>query len=340
MKDGQEVYRVPVLAVAHRLSNIEVQSFSVQSSELDAEGSAATLTLTNRGKNAGDVEIFNFIGKDGRKPVAGPSQNADCDLQAAGYRIVRKANDKNVMTEYLQMAIKTYKPMTTWNNCDVSVLVDHDGDDEIDIEVLGAHNKIIPGERSEEFSTTTLDFKKIKALRKEFEARIESVKAELKDDPKKLIEQLRQLKDEEKYDSAYIDRGPLVVYNNSSVMVLETELKHVRGGSKASVAVKILTSSNESSALVLDDHLIDDRQQSGEGQALSLMMDLADQVALSLPEKLTLAGGKTESLELTMGRASGSLLVLLPQNRKSVSDYYSDLQAVVVAPQFKFSAPQ
>ena len=316
--DGKELYRVPVLAVAHKLSAITAKGLTVLSSANDAEGSAAELALKNESANIGEALLFNLLAKDERKPLAPSFMNADCDLQAVGYRIVEKETDAG-KEQFVEFGVKVYKPMTTWNACDVSILVDSDKDGVVEQEILGSNTKSIPGETQEIFASTLIDTVKAKEIRKAFEAKIEAVK----NDPAAL----EKLKDEEKYTDALVDQNDLTVYNNSTVVVVQARISQLKLDSKNQLNFKVVVTHNEQASVQMDDNLADEKM-------LSVSMQADDQAFVGLGETQTVKGSTESTVELTKGRGKQSLLVLLPQNKVSFSDALNDLQLLILKPEF------
>ncbi|MCM2353756.1 MAG: S8 family serine peptidase [Pseudobdellovibrio sp.] len=317
--NGAELYRVPVLAVAHKLSAITSKGLSVLSSANDAEGSAVELSLKNESANAGEVLLFNLLAKDERKPLANSFMNADCDLQTVGYRIVSKETDAGV-EQFVEFGVKVYKPMTTWNSCDVSILVDSDKDGVVEQEILGANTKSIPGETAEIFASTLIDATKAREIRKAFEAKIEAVKND--------AAALQALKDQEKYTEALIDQNDLTVYNNSTVVVMQARISQLKLDSKNQLNFKVVVTHNEQASVQMDDHLSNEK-------SFSVSMETSDQAFLGLGEAQVVNAGASSTVELTKGRGQQSLLVLLPQNKVSFSDALNDLQALILKPEFK-----
>ena len=316
---GEEIYRVPVLAVAHKLSAITSKGLSVLSSVNDAEGSAVELTLKNESANAGEAQLFNLVAKDERKPLAPSFMNADCDLQAVGYRIVEKETDAG-KEQFVEFGVKVYKPMTTWNSCDVSILVDSDKDGLVDQEILGANTKSIPGETAEIFASTLIDATKAREIRKAFEAKIEAVKND--------AAALQALKDQEKYTEALVDQNDLTVYNNSTVVVVQARISQLKLDNKNQLNFKVVATHNEQASVQMDDNLANEK-------SFSVSMKAEDQAFLGLGEAQVVNAGSTSTVELTKGLGKQSLLVLLPQNKVSFSDALNDLQALILKPEFK-----
>ncbi len=320
---AEEVYRVPVLAIAHRLSAIQAGELVVQaSSDRDAEGAQAEVTLTNANQNRGTALLFNLLGNDERKPIADSYMTADCDLQAAGYRLINRKDEKNQDEQILQIAVKTYKPMTTWNPCDVSVLIDADQDGVAEQELLGSTMKSIPGQSSDQFASTLIDATKAREIRKAFENEIEKAKG----DPKKLAE----LKDKEKYDKALLDQKPMTLYNNSTIVIVEASVAALAKTREGNLAFKIVVSHNEQSSVEMDDYL----STNAKSNRLIALKN-SDQAFVDLPESVSLEPAQSLKVDLTMGAASGSLLVLMPQNKFSTSDLDMDSQAQILTPSFK-----
>ncbi len=322
MKGQDEIYRVPVLAIAHKLSAIQAMDLTVQaSSARAADGAAAQLTLNNANQNAGEALLFNLIAQDDRKPMQLSYMSADCDLQSAGYKIVTRKNEKNVEEDFLQVAIKTFKPMTTWNSCDISILIDSNGDGMADQELLGSSLASIPGQTSTEFASTLIDANKARQIRKEFEALV----AAAKNDPKKLAE----LKGKEDYAAALVDMQGMTIYNNSTVVIVEALVSQLARTAEGNLAFKILTTHNEQTTVQMDDYLSDSLKTD---RKISLKKE--DQSFANLPNAVSLKGEETKVVELTKGFGDDLLLVLMPQNKFSASDLFTDAQAQIVKPRF------
>ena len=317
--DGKELYRVPVLAVAHKLSAITSKGLTVLSSANDAEGSAAELTLKNESVNAGEALLFNLLAKDERKPLSPSYMNADCDLQAVGYRIVEKETEAG-KEQFVEFGVKVYKPMTTWNSCDISILVDSDKDGVVEQEILGANTAVIPNFGSEIFASTLIDTIKAREIRKAFEAKIELVKND--------AAALQKLKTEEKYADAIVDQQDLTVYNNSTVVVVQARIGQLKLDAKNQLNFKVVVTHNEQASVQIDDNLANEKM-------MSVSMEASDQSFVGLGEVQAINAVSTSAVELTKGRGNKELLVLLPQNKVSFSDALNDLQLLILKPTFK-----
>lgn len=317
--DGVELYRVPVLAIAHRLSAVSADSLKVLSSANDSEGAAVELALKNSSANAGEALLFNLIARDERKPLSPSFMNADCDLQAVGYRIVEKETDAG-MEAFVEFGVKVYKPMTTWDSCNVSILVDSNKNGIHEQEILGANTVSIPGETAEVFASTLIDSVKAREIRKAFEAKVEAAKND--------AAAIAALKDQEKYTEALVDQQDLTVYNNSTVMVVQARVGQLKLDSKNRLNFKVVVTHNEQASVQMDDALANEK-------LFSVSMATEDQSFIGLAETQTVNPGSLTSVELTKGRGQKSLLVLLPQNKVSFSDALNDLQALILKPSFQ-----
>ena len=187
---------------------------------------------------------------------------------------------------------------------------------------MGAPMKSIPGQLSEEFASTLIDAAKAREIRKNYEAEL----AKAKDDPKKIGE----LKEKEKYDDALIGQKGMTIFNNSTVVVLEAAVSNLAKTKEGNLALKIVTTLNEQSNVQMDDYL-----NATFKTNLQIALKNTDQAFTNLPESVSLASEETKKVELTKGSADGSLLVLMPQNKASVSDLVMDAQAQVVKPLYR-----
>ncbi len=325
MLGAEEIYRVPVLAIAHKLSALQANSLVVHStSARDSSGASATLEINNANDNIGDALLFNLIATDERKPQAADYMTAECDLQSAGYRIVSRENGSGVKEDILQVAVKTFKPMTTWNTCDVSLLIDANGDGVPEQELLGANLKSIPNQTSEEFASTLIDATKAREIRKAFETEIEKVK----DDPKKL----QELKDKEKYDTALIDQQNIKLFNNSTVVVIEAVVSKLAKTEAGHLEFNLVVTHNEQSSVQMDDFLTSGAESQNKKYLISL--NKADQAFVDLQD-VKVNSSETLQVELTKGEGSEELLVLMPQNKFTFSDLVIDAQSQTLKPSYK-----
>lgn len=310
---GVEQFRIPVLAIVKKVSQISASDLVVNaSSAQDSVGSAVDLQLKNQSMHEGQVLLFNLLGVDGRKqnPTQDASMTRDCDLQAVGYRLVDKVIDGKT-EQMLQVSVKLYEAVTTWNSCEVNVQIDTNGDGTAEQELAGLPLGNVPGASSpvneDDFFSVLLDAGIARASRLSFEQSV-LTKPDLKED----------------YSSAVVDLSPMNVLNNSTVMVLETKVSSLAKDGTGLLRIKASTTHAESSALEFDDFLdLGDRW-------LTLSTQASDQAFMGIPESIKLSGLSTQSVSLEKGLGSNSLMVLMPSNRAVRSTLLVDEQMTVL----------
>ncbi len=307
--DGKQ-QTVPVIAVVTKISSIAADSLKVHAaSAIDAPGSLAELTLTNSGTQPGQALAFNLIAKDKRKArpqVTDSFRSRSCDLESAGYRIVRKFVDGENQ-DMLQVAVKLYEPTTTWHYCEVSVQIDSDQDQLADQELVGIAQRNLSGLGSLEFNSILLDAVKARSIRMAYE------------------EQLA--KGEEaplSYGEAIVDVQPMRLYNQSTVAVIEAPLKMIKLRDTGELAVKVATLYADSDGFEADDFL---------GGQLNHWAKLGsrptDPAYGDIPEVIELEPGQSLSVPLTRGGGREKLVVYAPTNApaRTIMD---DPQAMIV----------
>lgn len=323
VKSGdEEVYHVPVLAVVRQISNVRLDSLKVQSTSIeDAPGAAVELKLTNAGANKGDVMLFNLIDVDARKanPTGDVTTHNVCDMQAVGYRIVDKEIE-GVVTPMLQIAVKLYQPMTTFNYCEVSVLLDADGDGKEDQELAMISLKHVDGlstpQTEQNFASVLLDAKEMRRIRKESEEAAKTAEKPPETD----------------YKPAVIDLIPHTPRNHSTVNWVEARVDKLARSKTGDLAVKLASLQLDSSSDEADDFL-------GEGGKEWLRISLlpGSQSYVGLPEIFTLDAKGSRTLQLKKGDGRQPLMILAPQNPTLHSDVLADQQMILGNPSFEFA---
>lgn len=310
--DGERVLRVPALAVANKIARAKAEKLAVRStSEADAQGAAVDLTLSNAGVNAGAAIPFNLIGLDGRKedPSLDPFRSRACDLAAAGYRVIKRDG-----AAVLQFAAKLHEPVTTWDQCEVSVLIDADGDLIADQELVGLREDHLKGLTKTTFASVLLDAGKTRALRKQFE----------------LDTMARREGAKEDYTAAIVSLDAMTAIPHSTIAIVEVPVAALKIRPSGELSVRLATSYQEGSAVLPDDFLEKDPKS---WRALSV----ADLGAgfVDLPEKIELSGGETKTVSFTKGAGGESLLLLYPSNKPVVGGLSADEQSEIVRPVFE-----
>lgn len=321
MLAGQEIYRLPVLAVVHKTSDISVTT--VKTPALGVKN--MSLTIQNKTAHPGEALFFNALAVDARKtaPIDGKNIfNTDCDLQSAGYRIVSKKNDDGTETQLIQFAVKTYKPMTTWTYCDVSILFDDDNDGKFDQELVGTDLSSIPGQTVKQDASILLDATMAQQIRKSFEAQVKAAKG----DPKKM----EGLEDLEDYTAAILDVQDIASYKDSTLVVLQADVSILLKDANDNLRFKILTTYYAGSSSEFDDYLSKGSQAQGSyvisanpaNHPYYGFQDNADNAVIK-PFSM-------ESLFFFKGAKAGDLIGYYPQNELSLSDSIIDRQQQVI----------
>ncbi|HVK62390.1 MAG TPA: S8 family serine peptidase [Bdellovibrionales bacterium] len=312
LKNGDaEAMRIPVLAVANKVSQVEVESLVVHStSKIDAQGAAADLTLKNMGSNAGVAYPFNLIARDARKvdPNADPNMEHSCDLQEAGYRVVQKEGEA-----VLQIAAKIYEPMTTWDTCEVIALIDADGDGSADQELAGILEESLKGLSAKKFSSVLIDASMARQMRKQFEIDTAAGKPDLI----------------ENYADAVLGISAMFAPTHSTVAIIEAPLSALKMRNAGVVSVKIAASSKELSVIEGDDAL-----GKAKGQWMNLNVREGGAAYGNLPEMIEVAAGKTATVQITKGAGKEKLLLLYPTNKPAIDGLSRDRQSEVAKERF------
>lgn len=292
--NGQEVHRIPVLAVVQKISQLTADHLAV------AADSSATVTLQNAGLVAGDAMMFNLLGTDPRKQDKNkdPYQTKACDLQAIGYRVI--VRDGDTARKTLQFAAKIYDPVTTWGTCEVSVLIDSNGDGVAEQELAGTSFQNISGFSDHTndgvFMSVLLDATKARQIRQAFEAASK--------DPKFM--------ESPDYSAALLNMDYMTPYNNSTVAILNVDISKVALAADGKLHFKIATIEDENSAVQPDDFL-----GGGDGQWQTLSLNEQDHPFYGMPEKTSLSSKQSVAVPLNHGASDGALMVVMPQNENT-----------------------
>ncbi len=295
LKSGdKEVFRFPVLALASTVSQVKAASLVVKStSSLGSAGSAVDLTLKNFSRQAGGALLFNLLGTDERKVDTShnPLGSRSCDLQTAGYRII---NGK------LQIAIKLYDSVTSWHLCEVSVLIDANGDSVPEQEIAGVPSERLPGLQGKEFVTLLLNATSAREIRKKYETELDA----------SLATPGAKRPAAPNYTPAVMATDAMKVYNSSSVALIQVDVAVLKLKPTGEFAIKIATSTSEDLNFETDDFL--------GNKWLSLDLNPKAQSFLQIPELVTVGALSEVHLNLEKGQGIAPLLILYPQNQPTV----------------------
>lgn len=305
--EKETVAHVPALVVARQISQISAKSLTVHAtSAADAAGSAADLVIQNAGVNKGTAYLFNLLDKDGRKKDAKPdlAHNRNCDMQSAGYRIVEKDGAR-----VLQVAVKLYEGQTTWDTCEVNVQIDANGDNKTDQEIAGLPAENLPGLTGGTFVSLLLDGETARELRKKYEA-------DYATDPEKA---------KEDYTAAVIDQKGMVVFDNSTLAIIEADVSALALADTGELNIKVSTTHQDAGAIEYDDYL--DGQ---EARWEKISVNANAQAFAQMPEEIELAGQETVTVPLLKGYGAGDLILYTPQNKSVRDTVLEDAQSQIV----------
>ncbi len=307
--DAGASYHLPLLAVIDRATTVAAKNLVVHAtSAADAAGAAADLTIANLGLVKGEALLFNLLATDPRKNAARRNQtrNGICDLESAGWRVLKQGG-KNL----IQFAVKLYNPVTTWQLCGVSVLIDKDSDGLADQELLGSHQQELSNNEADyqAFHSFLTDATAMRKIRHDYELAAAGTAAPT-------------------YTSAVVDVQPYQAYGHSTIAVVTADLAQVATTTAGDLKVQLVVSADTTSPEG-DDVL------GAENQWLTLTPSVDGQAFVDLPETLTLDPGTTQTVALTKGNAKGKLVVYLPFNRSTTSSVATDDQGKVLAPKYK-----
>jgi hypothetical protein len=292
---GREVGRVPVLAVAKRVSRIKAKDLEVKATSVaDAPGAVASFKLENDGRSSGDALAFNLLAKDERVGNQGRSSQriAVCDLQSAGYRTVRRTSDDGQTVELLQIGVKLYTPISNWQLCEISVQIDGDGDGVADQELLGTHAQTLT-ENAADAQTFS-------------------------DAPASAG-----------YAGAIADTQDYEIFGHSTVAVVSADVSKLAKTASGELRVKLAVLPYESGTPAGDDYLA-----AQESRWKTLPLARENMPFVDIPERITLAASAEETVSLTAGGTRGSLVIYLPHNASNFSLTRADEQQQVLSPRF------
>lgn len=321
VSNENEIFRLPIIAIARKISQVSADKLLVKSdSAASSAGSSVQLSLKNSGVHSASVIPMNMLGFDQRKQDAknDPFRSRACDMQAAGYKLIEKVVDgkSNLV---LQVAVKVYEPMTTWNTCEVSMLIDADGDKIADQELagiaLGNVKGLAVGAAEKLFQSVLLNATTARQIRSQFESDVAAGKKDPTED----------------YSSAVISVSSLMLFDHSTVIVMEAPVSQLSPNPGGQISIQLATILEDESAVEMDDFL---------GKSMTswkkISLDPQSQPYLDLPEKLSVPGKQELKALFTKGEASGDLLLLYPDNRSVFSNIEKDQQLQILKPQFGF----
>lgn len=322
---GKIIATFPVLAVIHQSS--EVIPTDVTQSE-----SKLSVMLKNNSTMKGSVLPFNLIDTDVRKPDLGNLANIRsraCDIKSAGYRFVSRTEkikekeiEKEVTTVYLQLGVKLYESVSSWEACGVSVLIDSNNDGNADQEWVAAQAENLPGMNKtypDGFYSYLLDAHKARALRDQYEIynRL-SLGGTRKDEMRDTSEIKNEEGKIEDYRKALLSLNTYKPFNMSSVSVMEIELGALAKTELGTMKFKMAAIDTNESSTQQDDYL------AGKDKWHSI--NVSESEVKMMPEEISLEANESKKVELVKSESSKGLVLFSPTNSDGKRDESKDMQ--------------
>lgn len=310
---NQKVYSLPVLAMALKIANIKAESLKVHANTpADSTGSLVDLTLKNDSVHSGPAYVFQLLGQDGLKAEKGLRHrglSTACDLESVGYRTV-KVDIEGQKKEILQMALKLYNPLTTWNTCEFSVQIDADGDGVADQELAGASRENTEG-LGKGMASLLLNAGKARHLRKDFENKVATHAENPVLDFSGAVDELMEVK----------------AFNQSSLMIIQTSIASLKTVPGQNLRVKVGALNLEQDAVESDDFLGNDWT--------NMPLNAQAQTLTAIPESIEVSAKGTAIKSLTKGEGSAPIIIYYPFNHGAMTSA-ADLQSQIL--DFEYSA--
>ncbi|HAZ14823.1 MAG: hypothetical protein A2X86_22130 [Bdellovibrionales bacterium GWA2_49_15] len=297
--------RLPVMALVTRGDALKQKGLDVfAAGEADEADALAQLKIQNAGPVAGEAYFFNYLGRDSELPYEtgiNTSRSRLCDLQSAGYRIIEKNNER-----LLQFAVKLYTPVTRWQGCELSVLIDGNGDGTPDQELAGILGDNLSGLDGGDYQSVLLDVTKVKELRKAYE----EAHGRGEDSAK------------ENYAAAILEKRPMKAFNQSTLSIVEVSLDKISVSPVGELNFKLQVLNEDQSSREGDDVL-------GGAEWKSVTLLEGGQGFLLIPEVIKVPAQTTQVIDLKLGAKAEKGVIYYPYNSWSkapgVADQQSDL---------------
>lgn len=293
LSGDQVLAQIPVLALVAKISNIVVSEVKVAASDkASAVGSLAQVKLENKSVHGGRIELFNLLGSDARKEnmnLQTSHGSTECDLESVGYRVVTTEGIK-----VLQVAMKLYRPVTTWNHCEMTLLVDANRDGVAEQELSAIRRGNVEG-LGDGFASVLFNATRVRELRKTFETELHAGNPEVGLSYAEAVEALM----------------PMVTEDHSSLVIVQAPLEMIQKDAQGFINISPAALNIEGDAIEMDDYL-------GQKQKFLRISALeADQGFLGLPTEFMLVAGESKTIEFTKGQGRKPLVVYMPANASS-----------------------
>lgn len=279
------------------IGHLSSLAIATQASLISASKGADKVTLTNSSPLSGIALPFNLLAEDPRKVIPGQVneqwKSRSCDMQSAGYKIVTKPDASGTPTDYLQIAFKLHTPLTTWVQCDISALVDADGDGIADQELAGTNGSSLEGLGIGQFVSILIDAKKARDIRLAYEAQLAAGNKDASIS----------------YKPAVLEVGEMAPFPHSTIAVIEAPLKSIAKAADGMIHLK-LASQGGGDMVESDDYL--GRWDAGEW--LAVPSTIVQQAYSEMPESVELNGSQQSTFNFKRGTGTEKLVIYYPNN--------------------------
>lgn len=303
--DGSSIH-LPFLAVLNKVTDLKATELVTQTnSAVDKVGAEVKLKIKNNGKVDGEALVFNLLGTDDKKVVKDAtnlSSNTSCDLEAAGIRFIERTLEGKTV-KLMQIGVKLFDTLTFWQPCDVSLLIDADGDGVADQELAGTLGNYLPGVGLKDIISVLLDSKIARELRKSHEAD-NSI--------------------EENYIPAILDAQAMKFYDHGSVAIIEADITKLAKGKNGQVGIKLAVTHLESNVSE-PDYLA---SHESKWQKISLSEEAM--AFKNIPESVEVKANDFADISLVRGVGNQRMLVLYPHNMP-LGSLNHDLEAQILS---------
>ncbi len=282
-QNGALVAQVPALAIRTKASMIRTPQTSV----------SGPIALTNSSPVMGMALAFNLLGEDTRKETPSPSQSwksRSCDLQSVGYRTIKKQTNSGPV-DVIQFGFKLFTPMTTWQTCELSVLIDADGDGVPDQELAGVLGANIEGLGQVPFASILLDAAKARSIRLTYEMALSAgTKTELD------------------YKGAVLGGSGMAPFEHSTLAVVEAPVQLLAKSKDGKLNVKVAALLQGGDAVEADDYL-----GASSGSYMKIDAEASAQPFFGMSE-FSIVPATGGSSTVTRGSTFGKLILYYPMN--------------------------
>ncbi|MFW7379151.1 MAG: S8 family serine peptidase [Oligoflexus sp.] len=303
------IARVPLMGILKRVAKLEVESFQVYSSSAaDSAQAFASVKLVNQSEAPGLAIPMIPLGRDSRKTgiISNPARSHLCDLESAGYRLLNPWVTADGEAS-LEIGVKLYQAITSWNLCALAAFIDIDRDGVADAQLVDGTLEFLSEEEQVIFRSAL--------AQKDRELLLPLLAA----DRGKILEE------DEETDTQSL--ASMETFDFSSIALMRVPVRELQAWGQRSIAVQLVVYARSGSA-----DAIDVLESVDADDWWNIPLNPADASWLDLPDRLEIGAKDFEWLDLTKGFGEDELLLYLPQDASSESISMDDQQSLWLRP--------